>query len=130
MNYVQAMTLIIEATAFYANEIGITEVAYPNMTFTPPDSGFWIELTVFPNPVDPDLTGNYVAQRGIWQINVCARKEIGILDLYNKADELLAAGPVKGVSENGLVITTAPRILSAIQMDDRFILPITIEYSE
>lgn len=130
MNYRDTMETLIQATAAYAGLVSINDVAYPNKSFTPPDSGFWLELTIFPNPIDPDLSGNYVAQRGIWQINVCARKEIGILDLYEKADELLATGPVKGVSENGLVITTAPRILSAIQLDDRFILPITIEYSE
>ena len=130
MTYENVLLTLMTATKAYGASIGVTDIAYPNKSFTPPDSGFWLEMTAFPNPVDPDLNGNYVAQRGIWQINVCARKEIDPSSVYKKVDELLAIGPEKGVTSSGITITTAPKVMSQIQLDDRFILPITIEYSE
>lgn len=105
------------------------KVAYPGKKFTPPDSGRWLEMSIAINDLQPDITGNHIARRGIFQINACDRPDKNPIGLYEVAD-YIASVIAKGSSNDFFTITQNPAVGSLIELDDRVILPITITYSE
>lgn len=130
MTNTEVYTLLIQATNLYAGELGIDNVAYPGKKFTPPDSGLWWEMSISPNDIDPDISGEEVIRRGIWQINICARPDTSLLTVSAAADDFILDGPEKGVAAEGITITSVPKVSGLIELDDRLIMPITITYSE
>lgn len=112
----------------WASGLGYS-VAYPGKSFTPPDSGEWLELNIIHNDLDPDLTDQTIFRRGIIQLNVCGRPNKNPLTLYGIADGLVTGYP-KASAISGATITKTPYTSSLLEMDDRVMLPVTFEYSE
>lgn len=106
-------------------------ISFEGVKFTPPDKGQWLELTTFPNNgLDPSLSSNSVIAQGVLQVNVCDRPNTGLIPLQQTA-EAVAALFSKGTIISGLVrASRAPYTSSALSLDDRVALPLSIMYSE
>ncbi|HEY7885456.1 MAG TPA: phage tail terminator-like protein [Cellvibrionaceae bacterium] len=105
-------------------------IAWPGIEFTPPATGFWLEVNHFPNRGrDEGLAydSSYVPE-GIIQVNVCDRPGEGIIPANAIVDQLLAVFP-KGETLSGSVrISRKPYATERMDMDDRFMIPVVFEY--
>lgn len=105
------------------------QVAFPGVSFTPPDEGLWLEAAFFPN-----ATQNYglgeagpFLHQGFVQATVCARPGGGILapmevagavgDFFRKGTVL---GPVK--------VEQPPSLMTPVERPDRLLHPVSIPY--
>jgi hypothetical protein len=106
-------------------------IAYPAVKFTPPETGIWLETKILRNTgIDNGLSDvSTKVEQGIFQINVCLRPNQGIITLTNYANGLIGQIP-KGLNIGGVKVIRQPYMMQPIYVDDRVILPITIEYSQ
>lgn len=106
-------------------------IAYPSITFTPPDSGNWLELSFMPNNgIDQGLSSATVISQGLLQVNICGKPNGGLIPLQTISDTV-AALFVKNTVLSGLVrVSRTPYTTDIISLDDRQLLPLTIEYSK
>jgi hypothetical protein len=106
-------------------------IAYPAVKFTPPETGIWLEAKVLRNTgIDNGLSVvSTKVEQGIVQLNACTRPNAGIITLTNFANGLIAQIP-KGLNIGDVKVIKQPYLMQPIYIDDRVILPITIEYSQ
>lgn len=104
-------------------------VAFPAANFTPPSSGFWLEVQWFPNE-----TVNYgigfdagALMRGFGQITVCCRPGIGIVSPMSLADDAIAHFD-KGTQLANAIVYKRPWASSIIQDPERVSIHVTIPY--
>lgn len=104
-------------------------ISYPGVNFTPPPTGTWIEVDIFPNePANQPLRGRGVDQ-GIMQITLCARPGQGIVGINNASNAILAAYPKNRRFSTGHRIISDPYKLSRIDEPDKIMLPVSMTYS-
>jgi len=105
-------------------------VAYPNVPFTPPAAGIWLELRWFPNETntygmaDDNLC---VTLAGFGQVSVCDRPGAGLAAAGDVADAVVdwfAKGTSLGVAR----VERQPWVSSVVQGDDRVMLPVTVRW--
>lgn len=120
-------------TAFYdaLGNAGLGyEIAYPGVDFTPPDSGEWLEVRFLPNEgVDNGLgySDSYVPQ-GIFQVSAATRPGNGVIQIGKVADDVAAVFP-KGAGVGPVRVWRHPYQQQFVTMDDRVMIPVTVEYS-
>lgn len=123
-------------TAFQKKILEITPVtldtAYENVEFTPTQGKAYQRLQQVPfTPENPSYGDNYFREVGEFQVFLCYPKGEGYKDLYEQAS-LIRDTFFRGFSmtEGGTIVTirTTPAIDSAVQFDDRYCIPVRIEY--
>lgn len=106
-------------------------IAYPSITFDPPDIGNWLELSFMPNTgIDQGIESPSVIKQGILQVNVGGKPNGGLIPLQLISDTVAALFPKNSVLSGIVRISRTPYTTDIIQLDDRQLLPITIMYSE
>lgn len=105
-------------------------IAWPNVSFDPPNSGIWLEVTHFPNRgIDDSLSSKNIIRQGILQVTVMGRQNTGVFDLEQAAAEVAAVFP-KLTALSDVKVSRVPYTTTAIAVSDgRVELPLTIEYS-
>lgn len=105
-------------------------IAWPNVPFTPPNSGTWLEVSHFPNRgIDNSIAGQQVIRQGIFQVSVLARQNIGVFDLEQVAAQVAAVFPKLTPLAN-VKVSRVPYTTAALSISDgRVELPLTIEYT-
>lgn len=104
-------------------------ISWPNVKFTPPASGLWMEIRHFPN--DNRTLGMESSARtlfvGLFQIAIYFRPETGEIAAAEQAETIIdhfskgtALGPVR--------VSARPSSSAAIMEDDRGFIPVTIPY--
>lgn len=105
--------------------------SYPGLSFTPPDTGEWLEVTFLPNRGVDDRLANdgHVSPQGIYQI-VCVSRPQSELQLRTVAEQVMAAFP-KGAPISGNVRVGSHPYTGTLRVEgDRMSIAVTIEYSE
>lgn len=99
--------------------------------FTPPDSGYWFEVSFAPNAnLDDGLANDsFRIPRGLFQITVAMRPGSGQIGLSGVADEVISEFPKGTVISDPVRVIRHPYQSDVIEMDDRLMIPVTIEYS-
>jgi hypothetical protein len=105
-------------------------VKYPSKKFDTPDSGNWLELSVNPNDIDPDLSGGRQLRRGMFQLNVCGKPNKSPLTLSGIADQIRVSFFKTKTIIDSVIVSDSPYESGMIELEDRVILPVTINYSE
>lgn len=106
-------------------------IAWPGIDFTPPAVGHWLEVEFFPNePLDQGLGySSAEVPRGLFQISAASRPNDGVIGLGDVAQEIETLYP-KGTTITGKArVVKHPYQMGSIKMDDRILIPVTIEYS-
>lgn len=119
--------------AFFSTLSGASlgySIAWPNLDFTPPDSGIWLEVSHFPNRgIDFSLAGTEVIRQGLFQVSVMSRQNDGVFDLEQTASEVAAIFP-KLTPLSTVRVSRMPYTSAAISLDGGKVeLPLTVEYS-
>lgn len=107
-------------------------IAWPNVTFTKPNDGKYLQVLHFPNtPVDYDWSDYAITHRGILQINVHWSLNVGTVVMHGIVDELTAKFP-KGstLSDGGIsvIFDSVPNVLSIVKNDELNYIPIRVFY--
>jgi hypothetical protein len=98
--------------------------------FDTPSTGNWIELSVSPNNLDITLNDTNSFKRGMFQINVCGKPDKNPLTLTTLSDTIATSMQKGTVISTDVKVTRTPYPMQLIPLNDRVILPVTIEYSE
>lgn len=114
-------------TAFAASYSPELEVAYPDLPFTPPDAGAWLEIVTSWNEGE-----NYgwsddgpTVEMGFFRVIVCYRSGVGIVAAQTIAEAVRSAIP-KGTEFGGARAYRKPSISGRIQDDDKSMVPVTV----
>lgn len=110
----------------------VLAVAYPGVTFDPPDNAVWLELRLFPNETQQYglAVDGPKAHRGFVQVSVCKRPGTGVLDLTSLAgvivDTWLPMGTVLGLAR----VYRAPWLSAVVEDNQRGVhfVPVTVPY--
>lgn len=105
-------------------------VKYPAKKFTPPASGEWLELSIAPNDIDSTLSEQASFKRGIVQVNVAGRPDTSPLKLTAIADLITLKLPKGLFIVDSVIVARTPYQTNVLELDDRVLLPVTINYSE
>lgn len=105
-------------------------IAYTAIDFTPPQNSLWLEVKVFRNSgQDLGIAHNSSKiEEGLFQITVCDRPNKGIINMTTVANGIVAALP-RGTVIGDVYIKKQPYLMQIIDMEDRVMLPITMQYS-
>lgn len=121
-------------TAFYdllsAANLGYP-ISWPGVDFTPPASGYWLEVMFFPNEgLDNGLRyADTVIPRGLFQVSSVTRPGKGSVGLGSVAEEIRATFP-KGTQIVDMVrVIRQPWDMELEPQDDRMMIVVTVEYS-
>ena len=122
------------ATAFFTTVstggLGLP-IAYPSITFNPPDSGNWLELSFMPNTgINQGIESGTVLKQGLLQVNIAGKPNGGLLPLEAIADTVAALFTQNSTLSGNVRISRTPYTTDIISLDDRQLLPLTIMYSE
>lgn len=103
-------------------------VDFGGRTFEQPN-GYWLQLIHNINDLDPDLSGDNVIRRGMFQINVCSPKDRSLLVLRDLAEFVESQYP-KGTSVGSVKVTGSPRMMSEDYEPTRIVIAVYFTYSE
>ena len=106
------------------------EISWPNIDFTPPTSGVWLEVSHFPNRgIDRTLSGQNVIRQGMFQVVIGFRHGDGIFAANTAAQAVADVFP-KLTALSNVKVSKVPYISATIDIEDgRVEMPLTIEYS-
>lgn len=130
------MELLDIKRAFEKKIIEITPVSidssFENASFTPSKDKPYQVIQILPRtPENPSFGDNYFREVGEVQLILCFPLNKGTADAYTHAG-LIRDTFFRGFSmtENGTIVTVklTPRIQGSIILDDRFCVPVNIEY--
>lgn len=107
------------------------QISWPGLNFTPPESGYWLEVMHMPNRGVDDWLANdsIVSPQGIYQVMVVGRPGSEIA-LRQVAESVQAVFPKGTEIVAPIRVTRHPYTTNVQYMDDRAELAVTIEYSE
>jgi hypothetical protein len=119
----------VALTAFAAQSSPAIPVAYPDVHFTPPDTGVWLEARFFPNETDNYGLANDggSVHKGFLQVGICYRSGAGLANTLTMLASVLdefAKGTILGPAR----IDRKPWASAVLQMDDKNVVPVTIPY--
>ena len=126
-------TYIIESVFELLEAFGYSPqptILYPGIQSDPPQSGIWLEPSVFPNEPEDIAWDNdsCVDTRGFVQILVCFRPGQGVIEPSELADALIAAFP-KGLSIGPVRVLKRPWQSPVVVEDSsRLFIPVTVPY--
>ena len=105
------------------------EILWPGKQKTPPESGMWLEPSVFPNEHGDIAWDNdsCVDTRGFFQVLIYFRPGQGIIEPSELADALIAFFP-KGMTLGIVRIKKRPWQASVVTDSDKLFIPVTIPY--
>lgn len=123
---------ILEGFFHHLEGLGISPplpIAYPSITFTPPDEGMWLEVSWFPNdPQDPVWDNNgCVLAMGYFQVLVGYRPGYGQLPAMDIADAVATHFP-KGTMLGPVPVSIAPSVAPQVVDKDKLFIPVRIRY--
>lgn len=105
-------------------------VSYPDVNFTPPGSGFWLEVSVLRNvEANQPLANRPGIAQGVLQITVCGRSGGGILRFRPLLNQIRAAYRKGRAFASGHRISDNPTELSPLVEGDKTMLPVSMSYS-
>lgn len=106
-------------------------ISWPGVNFTPPNTGNWVEVTLFENePTNYGIANDdEESPRGILQVTACGRPGRGLVALNTLAEQIQAAFPKGARIEGQIRVTRQPWRLGDITEDDRVKIPVSISYS-
>ncbi|MBN49988.1 MAG: hypothetical protein CMN85_10635 [Spongiibacteraceae bacterium] len=114
-------------TAFAGGYSPAIPVAYPGVSFDPPDEGNWLELVPVWNQGE-----NYgladegpTVERGFFRILVSYRT--GFVSAQTLAEEVVSAFG-KGTTFGGALVYESPSITGPVQSDEKTMLSVTIRW--
>jgi len=117
----------VQLAAFAAGE-GLA-VGYPNIHFTPPDSGLWLELMVFWNG-----NTNYgladagpTVEQGFFRVMVGYRPGAGLMPAQELAESVIETFPKGSLFATARVEQT-PALSGPVQLDDKLFVPVTVRW--
>lgn len=100
-------------------------IAYPDVAFTPPPSGKYLDVALFYNrPLWEGLAAGKIDQ-GLLQITVVWPRHQGVIKPLAVADAVMAHFP-KGLELGGVRITAEPYAASPLIEDSQVRVPVTI----
>lgn len=104
-------------------------VAYPDVSFTPPDEGQWLEVVAIWNGNDNYGVGNAgpSVEMGMFRVLVMSRSGLGIMAGQALAEDVCGAFP-KGSVFGSAQMDKAPEITGPIQHDDKTMIPVTMRW--
>jgi hypothetical protein len=104
-------------------------VAWPGVTFTPPDAGMWLEASWHPNRTENYGIGNEGPStlRGFGQVNICIRPGSGTAPLHRMAGELIRHF-AKGTALAPARVYQRPYESNVLDAPDRTVVYVTIPY--
>lgn len=105
-------------------------IAWPGQDFTPPDSGYWLEVTFLPNRgYDNGVNGNStLIPQGLYQIAVASRP-VPEIQIRNVTDTVMAEYVKGSTVVDSIQISRHPYTGTMQSEQDRVRINITIEYS-
>jgi hypothetical protein len=122
-------TFCVAMSAFVAAQATPPPVSFPDVHFTPPDTGLWLEVKFFPNESDnygiADDGGS--VHKGFFQVGVCYRSGSGLVPSLTMVGAVIAAFD-KGTLLGPARVNREPWAAAVLQMDDKNIVPVTIPY--
>lgn len=105
--------------------------AYENVSFEPSDSPYQRCKLVPSRPENPSIGDNYYREVGQFIVFLCYPVNQGTVDVFTKAAEIRDHFS-RGFSftESGIQITIeyTPQIAGGMNVEDRYIVPVIIEY--
>lgn len=120
---------IFDAVAAFASANSMP-VKWPGKKLKTPDSGNWFELSINSNDIDPTLNDQTIYRRGMFQLNVGGKPDRDSTRLSAIADLIQAEFYKTKPIIDAVTVSDTPYQTSLIELDDRVILPVTINYSE
>lgn len=115
-----------------AARVPALRVAFENSLFTPVSGETYLRAYVLPaDTTSEDLKGDHRAFRGVFQVSITAPINVGPGAAAGIADELGALFPVNGrytVTGVTTQIITPASAAGALQVEDRYTVPISIGY--
>lgn len=106
--------------------------AYENVSFNPTKDVPYQRVQLVPlEPENPTMGDNYHREVGEFQIFLCYPLNKGLQDIYSKAESIKSFfNRGKTIPENDIevIVRTTPSISGGITVNDRYILPVRIEY--
>jgi hypothetical protein len=104
-------------------------IAFPDVTFSPPATGIWLEVRLFPNEPENlvwDDDGIY-REQGFLQVLVCYRPGKGQVAASEVADSVIQHFP-KGTELGGVSVSKKPWQSPNETDGARSFIPVTIRY--
>lgn len=125
-------TEILEACFGRMQTLGLSPalpIAWPGIHFTPPDSGMWLEVKLFPNePLDPSWNNDACTlARGFFQVMVGYRPGTGQVAASRIADAVCAHF-AKGTDLGPVRVLKKPWQSPELTDTDKIFIPVTIPY--
>lgn len=100
-------------------------------SFTPPESGAWLELSIANNDRDFDLNKSPLFRRGILQINVGIKKDDGDTLQRSLIDEIELNFPIGTLLSGTIKTTSNPKAEPPFIRDSTdYISQVSFEYNE
>ena len=125
----QIQEAIFQQAGAYAASVGLP-ISYPGVNFDQPNTGEWLELLFLPN----DYAGSQInttgvtLPRGIFRINACDSRKIGLKDATVNAEAVKAAFPIRTTIVDQVAVSKVP-VLGMPMIEEGVIrIPVTIEY--
>lgn len=105
-------------------------IAWPNVKFTPPNSGVYLRVTHAANRgIDDTLAGQNVIRQGLFQVTIVDHQNEGIIELNTVAGEVAALFP-KLTPLADVRVSRVPYVNSVADVGGGYVqLALTIEYS-
>lgn len=121
---------IFQQVKSFASTNNDLPIKHPAKKFKPPASGNWLELSIAPNDIDTTLSDQESYRRGLFQLNVAGRPDNSSLELTGIADLLITEFHKTKTLIDSVIVTRTPYLTNVLELDDRVLLPVTINYSE
>ncbi len=127
---------IVKISAAFEKKLNTLETnfptAYENVQFTPVTGTAYQRVRILPaQPDNPTIGDSYYREVGLFEVILFYPLDIGRNAAQVKAEAIKALFK-RGLAmvEDGLtvVVDRTPSIASAVQLDDRYVVPITISY--
>lgn len=106
--------------------------AYENVSFVPVKDVPYQRVQLVPfDPENPTMGDNYHREVGEFQVFLCYPLNEGVADAYNKAEiikNFFHRGCSIAQDNIEVIIRATPSVSGGITVNDRYILPVIIEY--
>lgn len=108
------------------------DTAFENAPFKPTEGKPYQKTQLNPFPVEnPTYGDNYYRERGEFQVFLCYPSREGSAKAYEKAHAIrdyFFRGSLLVEGGTEITINTTPKIMGALIVDDRYVVPVMIEY--
>lgn len=110
----------------------VFQTAYENVSFIPVIDVPYQRVQLVPfDPENPTMGDNYHRETGEFQIFLCYPLNKGVADAYEKAEVIknfFHRGSSLAQDDIEVIIRSTPSVSGGITVNDRYVLPVIIEY--